>query len=320
MDKSQLEQQAQEYFKKDFQTIYNDSSISYELLLQIARLYINSASDMTHEDEALVCYDKAHALLDKKAIVGKDDPLWLFYKGYSLFKQNLIEDAIIRLQRALKFVDVNKDGELFEKIYNLYNYASSLTKLKVLTDKQDRIVNEHYQKYFGEYKLICQFDKVQILEFYIKDKDYYLYLTKGLSAYKMVNDKAQSSIVELSFISKNPIDTNFFALGVLKDLISYIYTNHFVGFGFTSTNDKPYVENSNLNSFMLCALGDFDKEALGFNFDNDYVSILQIIFLYPQEYNYRFTHSSSELIDLFKLRNIKLSPININRENVLKSI
>ena len=83
---------------------YDESANDYVYALELSRAFINKGNSV---DEGFPFYVKANALLDNCALSGKDDPVWLYRKAYALYKLNLVEDAIIRLERAARFVDIN---------------------------------------------------------------------------------------------------------------------------------------------------------------------------------------------------------------------
>ena len=85
----------------------------YALCLELVRAYINAANQTS---DPLSLLDKAQLVLSQFALSGKDDPTYLFYEGYILYKKGLGQDDVIRLD------DNDKEIEDFKECYALSCY------------------------------------------------------------------------------------------------------------------------------------------------------------------------------------------------------
>ena len=307
--------------------IAKESEVDFDTALELSRAHINKAN--IDKSQALSLYENASDILDRFAQKGKDNPRWLFFKGYVLFKLNLVSEASIRFERALRFVTIN-DGALLNQITNLLNLCQSLEKRvndTITKDDQDRL-SGHIKEHFGDSKVLYEHDSVKVLDILPKDgHDYHVIMTQGLSAFCMDVpqgvDPLTNKRVELALILPKKWDmANDWPFKLLDMLILLVKSKQrFLGFGFSFDNEKPFSKSTHYHGAILTALGDYKKESQSLVLsDNSYVNFFQIVPLMPMEIAFRQKHSAIELLDLFKLRHVVLSPLVENRNDVCQSI
>lgn len=341
----------------------DDKELDFELSVKLAKAYVNAFNqNATYEDRDLL--EWANRILDSFALEGKDDTDWLFTKGYVLFKQDLIEDAKIRFERALHFIHANNPSEqkLFGTINNmleLCNVLESNVESKNQNSVNLSIYQEHLEKHFGLTRVLRTFGGVDLLMIdKLYDHSYKLLATKGLLCKKFtINDDAaqagggsapssqgfsdtdlnggkvrasgyKSQAVELCMAVPAAFDPEAqeekfpYQVKIFYDLISFILKSKFyVGFGFSFDMGNSIDQATKFQGAMLTAPGDFKPEfSTIVTPDNTLVNMLQIVPLYAQELDYRNNHSAGELLDLFKLRKVNLSPTLEGRPCVCEAV
>ncbi|EFY06601.1 hypothetical protein HMPREF9444_01624 [Succinatimonas hippei YIT 12066] len=311
---------------------YDESANDYVYGLELSRAFINKGNSV---DEGFPFYVKANALLDNCALSGKDDPVWLYRKAYALYKLNLVEDAIIRLERAARFVDINSPISLLT-INNLLLVCKKLEekmKLKKLSSEDRQAFFTHINKHFGKSKLLFNADGVEFYEIEASEQhDYKMIVSLGVSALSMPVPQGfsekENSKTELCVILPKKWEMNLneerlsWPLKVLSSLCNYVLTEKaFVGFGFSFDNGKPFSSHTKFQGAMLTALGDYPKEAQNYQVaDGFQVNLFQMVPLLPMEVAYRLNHSAQDLLNLFKLRHVALTPLFEGRPDVCESL
>ena len=183
--KAELEAKLEAYYQSAdlFKVIelLENSELDFDLCMELVRTYINVANK---SGDPYTLYEKATVVLEKNAIAGRDDPRWLFYKGYILYRQGLVEDALIRFERALKFASV-ADGALFTNICTMAENCKNEVKLssfKGMNEANLPLYDEHLKKHFGKTSKFCSFNGVEVLLAEPNEEHkYFLLITRGLS-------------------------------------------------------------------------------------------------------------------------------------------
>lgn len=311
---------------------YDASGNDYDYALELSRAFINKGNSA---DEGFPFYVKANALLDNCALSGKDDPVWLYRKAYTLYKLNLVEDAIIRLERAARFVDINSAVSLLA-INNLLTVCRKLEekmKLTKLSDADCEAFFAHVNKYFGTPSLLFNADGV---EFYVVSEnekhDYKMVVSLGVSALTMPVpagfSQRENAHAEICVILPKKWEMDLsqerlaWPLKVLSSLCNYVLTEKaFVGFGFSFDNGKPFSSQTKFQGAMLTALGDYPEEAQSYKDpEGNQVNFFQMVSLMPMEVAYRLNHNAQDLLNLFKLRHVALTPLFEGRPDVCESL
>lgn len=302
----------------------NIETLEFELALELARAYINHGNTMGQGrgDER---YLQANALLDKYGTQGKEHAPFLFYKGYALFKLGLVNDALIRFNRALRFVKLGVDDSLLPTIERMKALCESFdpdNQANKLSEADEALLYAHIKEHMGSYQILFKTDRYELL--HIKPDDAHpwnLIVTKGLAGKKLKVplgvDELTNSHVELAVCLppewqfSTSEEYNLWPINALCELINFILAgNEFVGFGYTFSNDKPWHSSTDFSGGMLTALGGYNHRAQeAVLSDGSYVRFFELIFLYPMELAFRKSHDASALIDLFVQKGVRPSPV-----------
>ena len=323
------------YEKDDFGSIIRlleqQPSLDYEASLRLAQAYINAGNTMADGYEL---QEKAHTVLDKVAIEGKDDPKWLFYKGYALYKQGLVYDALLRFERAQQHVGIGSSASpaLFANISSMLQACRTTimeSEFKGLGDRDKARIVEHIEKEFGRPNKLFSSLKVDVYQIDpTPEHNYNVLLTCGLSGkvFKVPKgfDQNTNSRMELALILpasyrfKQDKDADW-PIYLLIDLIEHVIAStSFIGFGYYVSKGATFSKATSFSGVMLTALGEYPGQKQSVVMEDNSVSLFfQVIPLLPDEISYREQHTAGELLELFKNRNIPLTPTFDGRENAL---
>lgn len=298
--------------------------LEFELALELSRAYINLGNTMG-QGKGDELYLQANALLDKFGLQGKEHAPFLFYKGYALFKLGLVNDALIRFNRALRFVKFGVDDSLLPTIERMKALCESFdpdnTENK-LSAADDALLDAHIKEYLGTYQILFKTDRYELL--HIKPDEEHpwnLIVTKGLAGKKLNVplgvDELTNSHVELALCLppewefSTSEEYNLWPINALCELINFILAGHeFVGFGYTFSNDKPWHCSTDFSGGMLTALGGYNQRAQeAILSDGSYVRFFELVFLYPMELAFRKSHDAAALIELFVQKGVRPSPV-----------
>ena len=301
--------------------------LDFSLALSLVRAYLN-ASLKTSDPESLC--SKAHKILDNFALDGKDDPNWLYLKGMALYQDDLIPDAMMRLERALTHVSVG-DTVLFNRISAMLENCKSLmiqAEFKGLDKADFEVVSTHIKQHFGEGKRLCTLFGVEVIHIPPTDEHPYNKLIScGLGA-KLLNvpkgfDKKQNAHLELCLFL--PKDYQFtqdkdkdWPVYLLLQMIRHVIGSlNFIGFGYYIKEEPSLAPSTVYNGVMLTALGTYDGESQQVSLaDGSMVRFYQLVPLQPMETLYRQHHTAIELLRLFERERIVLTPFIAARPDV----
>ncbi len=306
------------------------SELDYALTLQLARAYLNAAAKAQDGYNLL---EKAHLVLDTFAIEGKDDPYWLFYKALALYRQGLIHDCMVRLERAARFVPLGDN--LFMQIENMHEICKAAlieSEFKGLDGDNRAILLEHIRAHFGEpHKLMSSF-KVDVLHIDPTDAHpFNLLVTCGLAGKKLsvpkgYDEKSNSRLELMLALPKSYVFTKDkdkdWPVYLLLSLIEHVITTQdFIGFGYYIDNGSPFSQATQYEGIMLTALGEFDgvSQSAVLN-DNTVTHFFQPVPLMPMELKFRKTHTAQELLEEFKQKKAILTPLFDGRPDVCAQV
>lgn len=305
--------------------IEKQSEPDYALTLEYARACIN-ASNTVQDGYALL--EQAASGLDSWASEGHEDPRWLFYKGYILFRQGMVPDALNRFELALKFVSVNNGEDLFNKIRSMIEacrQAMIESEFKGADPKLAKALEDHVMENFGEFKPLATNYKVRLLRVIPNEQHpYNLLVTSGLAAKRLVApdgyDRYSNCRLELclplpeNYDFKADPNANWEVYLMLSLIEHVISSDHFIGFGYFMNDEKPFAKGTDFCGAMLSALGDYSPMAQEFKLDdNTTVRYFQVLPLLPMECRFRTSHSAMELLEIFSKRHAALTPFYSTR-------
>ncbi len=304
-----------------------NSELDFDLCNELVRAYINAANK-TSDPYSL--FEKANILLDKFSTQGKDNPKHLFYRGYILFKQCLIEDSKIRFERALRFASIS-DGILFNQITTMLSNANDLiaqAAFKGVDDKSKQELLDHIKKSFGTPEHLCSFNQVDLYRVAPNDKHgYNLLVSVGLSGKTQPskNGGVESCEICLSLPKDykfNPDSKSNFEIYLLIEVIRHLIAeSNSIGFGYYLEKESGFSQRTAFNGAMLIGMGEYTKEEQSITLlNNVQVSFLELLPLRPMELNFRKSHSALELLDLFKEKLILITPFISTRDDVCMKV
>lgn len=307
--------------------LLENSELDFDLCMELTRTYINVANQ---SGDPYSLYQKATLLLDKNATAGRDDPRWLFYKGYILFRQGLITDALSRFERALSFASV-EHGQLFSNLVLMTQKSRdeiSLGSFKSLDDENKALLDSHIEKNFGAFEKLCSFSNVDVYTIAANEKhDYSLLVTSGLSSKALAAEEGLTEHLEICLalpkdyrFDRDPEGSFevFMFIEIAKHLIC---SSDYTGFGYFIKRDASFSKRTAFTGAMLCALGDYSTAAQSFkNAKGEDVIFYELLPLRPMEVAYRESHSAYELLDLFKEKLIRLTPFISTRDDAAMNL
>lgn len=329
--KAELEAKLEAYYQRadlfNVIELLENSELDFDLCMELVRTYINVANK---SGDPYTLYEKATVVLDKNAIAGRDDPRWLFYKGYILYRQGLVEDALIRFERALKFASV-ADGALFTNICTMAENCKNEVKLssfKGMNEANLPLYDEHLKKHFGKTSKFCSFNGVEVLLAEPNEEHkYFLLITRGLSGKDLKADDGRIEHLEIALALPEDYrfsedqEKNFEVYMFIEIAKHLICADRYTGFGYYLKRDQSFSAHTAFTGAMLSALGDFKKDASFFkNSNGEDVIFYEVLPLRPMEVSYRDTHSAYELLERFKEKLIMLTPFIATRDDAVQTL
>ncbi len=310
-------------YLKIVEILEGQGRLNLVLALYLSRSCIN-LYNLTGSERYLV---RAQDVLDAFAQDGRDDPLYLFVKGYALYLCNLCDDAIIRLQRAKRLVPLN-GSDLLAKIDNLLKVCEARVQERQLDQSQYKLLSDHCRRHFGEGEFLQSRGRVSLMA-HKGFKDFNLVITRGLMEQALpvgTDGRIWRTELVLALVKDWPLDDNDkkyrWPFDLMYDLCDYaLFNKGSIGFGFTYDKGSRMHELSSFSGAMLAAVGGFDEEAQSFVLsDGSAVRFLEIILLCPMEIAYRRRHDAFHLLQILKERKVPLSPLTEGRKDALASL
>lgn len=331
-------------------------SLGLELAVQLAKACVNAHAQGTEAGGRDLLECAQHAL-DACAAAGRHDPQWLLTKGCALFRQGLISDARMRFEQALQHVSAADAAQqqLFALLHGLLRSCAALEHNLQERERcggQLEAYTAHLQRHFGPLQPLQSLGGVELLQAReVPGRTYQLLFSRGLSCRRHVppqesgadgggaaapcpsaaadaaadGEGPQEEAVELCLALPAAWDAGDhrrlpYQLRMMYDLTAHILgSNAYVGFGFCFDRGQPFDAKTKYQGAMLTAPGDFSPDCAMLRAGRIMINILQIIPLYAAELEYRRHHSAGDLLDLFKLRRVTLSPTIEGRPCVAES-
>ena len=283
-------------------------------------------------------YEDAFKLLADVKTQGKNDPLWHFRAGYSLYYLGREEEAAKRIQRAIELGDNGKDTRdllnacLGEAEQKKNNQMQKYTPILYSEEEIDAI-DKHIVKYFGPYKNV--FHEITSPDIHVdiaiieptKKRNYYVLVTMGMGARKMniPEELEQYNLERAELLVCLPPDWKldkleeekwYWPLRWLKILARLPgEKDTWLGWGHTIPNGGPFADNTRQSSVMLITPGAFGKKSRICRLPSgDEVNFYQILPLYNEEIDYKFKHDAEALLEL--MDDADLEFIKLNRRIV----
>jgi len=301
----------------------------YEVICLYARALNNSE-----------LYEEALTLLKEIKTLGKNDAVWNFRIGCSLYFLGREAEASTHIKRA---IDLGEDTKDVRELLNACLYEMEQKEKKnnanyhpeVYTEKDLDALEQHIEKYFGPFKNV--FHEVSSPDIHVDiviieptpERNYYILITVGMGAKKMNTpvELEEYSLERAEIMVCLPPDWNlndlsdekcYWPLRWLKILARLPGENNtWLGWGHTIPNASPLAENTNLSALMLIYPGAFGEEAFECQLPSgDDVNFYQIIPLYEEELEFKLKNNAEALFDL--MDDEDLNYIKLDRKIVTK--
>ena len=268
-------------------------------------------------------YEEALELLMGIKNQGRNDPLWNFRTGYSLYYLGREKEASGYFQKAIDLGDDCGDTiELLEasiKEAEQKKINKGEDSLILYTEKEMEAIEKHIEKYFGDYKNV--FHEVNSSDIHVDIaivpptpyRNYYVLVTMGMGARKMDTppELQDYKLERAELLVCLPSDWKFnnlcdekwyWPIRWLKILARLpLNENTWLGWGHTIPNGSPFAENTSLSAVMLIVPGAFGKKSYICRLPNgDEVNFYQMLPLYDEEMRFKLDRGAEALLDLMK--------------------
>ena len=284
-------------------------------------------------------YEEAFDLLMGIKNRGRNDPLWNFRTGYSLYYLGREKEASGYFQKAIDLGDDCGDThELLEaslREAELKKTNQGDDTLVLYTEKEIETVENHIEKYFGGYKNV--FHEVSSHDIHVDIviieptpyRNYYVLVTMGMGAKKMDTppELQEYKLERAELLVCLPPDWQFKDLDDEKwywpirwlKILARLPANEntWLGWGHTIPNGSPFAENTLFSAVMLVAPGAFSKKSYTCKLPNgDEVNFYQMLPLYEEEISFKLEHGAEALLEL--MNDGDLEYLKLKRRNVAK--
>ena len=313
------------------ETLSNTQTLDYILTCQLARAYNNIADPDKEEGKSQL--ERAEELLRSVADEGRNDPLWHYRLGYSLFYLDREQEALECFERALELDPSDEDTRNF--IQECKTYIAARECRPEMYEQEDwDAVEAHLAKYFGPCDNV--FHEIMSPDIHVdiyimaptQERNYYVLSTFGMGAHRMnvPAELADQKLERAEIVVTLPPDWKitdgdeewYWPIRWLKILARLpISEDGWLGWGHTVANpdDAPFAENTKLCGLVLTQPQGFDEDAVCCPLPGgDEVNFYQMIPLTFEEMQFKLTHGAQTLLDRFTPE--QLAVVDIRRESV----
>jgi tetratricopeptide (TPR) repeat protein len=269
---------------------------------------------------------------------GREDGIWHYRKGYSLYYLNREDEAAESFQRAIDLGDDSEDTRTMLKYSQEEAEArrnQALYNPVLYDEKETQCIESHIEKYFGKFKNV--FHEVVSPDIHVDiaviepspKNNYYILVTMGMGARPMnMPEELQNQNMErVELMICLPPDWRFddleneewyWPMRWLKILARLpIEENTWLGWGHTIPSGGPFASNTGLSTILLLNPGAFNPKSFECALPNGaIVNFYQLIPLYTEETEFK-TKNNTEILLNF-LDSDCLEYIHLDRENVCK--
>lgn len=302
--------------------------LNLKLACELARAYLNQHT-RSQDDFSL---RRAEDVLNTFEDAGGCDAQYLYLKAMTLIKENLLQDALLRLERAARYVPLTAP-DLFARIEKQRVLIAKAAAARPLNAEEKAAFDAHAAEHFGAVHAVLKGSNIDIVIFAPSEKHpYYLAVTRGLSALRQSvpagADPTENSCLEIALPLPQawPLDRSeikyYYPFKLMFDLAEQVRLSFsFVGFGFTLDNGAPFVPDAKVSALMLIALGDYPKRAQSYALPDGFkVNIFQMLPLYPAEAAFRREHSAAELLERMRSQGCVLCPYYEDRKDAVSTV
>ena len=289
----------------------------YEVICLYARALNNSC-----------LYEEALELLLEVKTLGKNDAVWNFRVGYSLYFLGEEEDASGFIQRAIHLGDDTEDArELLKACLDEVEQKKAKKgerNPEMYSEKDMEAIEQHVENHFGSFKNV--FHEITSPDIHVDivvieptpERNYYVLVTMGMGAKEMnvPEDLKQYQLERAELMVCLPPSWKlddisdekwYWPLRWLKILARLPgEKNTWLGWGHTIPNGAPLAKNTSLSAMMLIYPGAFGKESFRCELPSgDRVNFYQILPLYDEELEYKLKNSAEALLYLMRAGDMK---------------
>ena len=283
-------------------------------------------------------YEKALSLLVNVKTLGKNDAVWNFRIGYSLYFLGKEEEAASYIKTAIDLGDTSEDARaLLKACLEEAQQKKGEGKYdpELYSDEDQDALEQHIEEHFGSFTNV--FHEIASPDIHVDiivieptpERDYYTLLTMGMGARKM-NIPAELEEYHLEraeIMVCLPPDWKlddlsdekwYWPLRWLKILARLPGENNtWLGWGHTIPNGAPLADNTHLSALMLIYPGAFGEDSFGCELPTGGdVNFYQMIPIHKEELEYKLKNNAEALLNL--MNDEDLDYIKIDRKTVVK--
>jgi len=278
-------------------------------------------------------------LLMNVKTVGRNDAVWNFRIGYSMYFLDKEEEAADYIRKAIELGDDTEDARellaacLDEAEQKKTNKKSEEYHPETYSEEDLDALEQHIENHFGPFKNV--FHEIASPDIHVDiviieptpERNYYVLVTMGMGARKM-NTPAELEEFKLEraeLMVCLPPDWKFddlsdekwyWPLRWLKVLARLPVENDtWLGWGHTIPSGGSLAENTSLSAILLIYPGTFGDESFECELPSgDNVNFYQMIPIYDEELNYKLANNAESLLELMDDEDLEY--IRLNRKAV----
>lgn len=302
-----------------------EGELDYRLISSLARAYNNLAvlgTDGTQIDRDML--ERSVSLLYSVAEDGKNDSVWNYRLGYSLYYLDREEEALYYFKRSCE-LDPD-DADTADFIALCRDRLSEREASPELYDEDElAAVEEHIKEHFGDYPNVLH--EIYSPDIHLdicvippnEEHNCYTLVTLGMGAHRMnVPEELSGEPLERAELMISlPPDWDMDAcvsgsdgekwhwpVRLLKSTARIpIAGDTWLGWGHTVSNSadnrEPYAENVRFSGAILVTPGAYGRDAAACRLPNgEEVNFYQLTPLYPEEIEYKLKNDADSLLDL----------------------
>jgi hypothetical protein len=299
---------------------------------ELSSLYARALNNLERYEEAL------DVLLPLEE-AGKEDGLWYFRIGYSLYYLNCEEEAARYFQKAMDYGENDEDtrqlleASLEEAEERRRKEEHKTTEApEIYTEKEMDTVSAHIAQHFGGFKNVLHelaspdiHVDIAVVE-PAKGRNYYVLCTLGMGAHRMNVPPECEGLERAELLiclppdwklDKTDEETWYWPLSWLKILARLpLEEDTWLGWGHTIPNGEPFADNTGFTTMLLLNPGTFNEEAGECTLPGgETVNFYQLIPLYEEEAQYKVEHSTDKLLS--KIDEEALEYVRLNRRSFI---
>jgi tetratricopeptide (TPR) repeat protein len=296
---------------------------------EVTNLYARALNNSEQYEEAL------DTLMNIRT-QGRNDRLWHYRIGYSLYFLGKEEEAAKYIKKAIDLGEDSRDSKELLKACLKEAKQKKTTETDqntiTYTKKEMDAIEKHIEKYFGPFmnvfhEIISQDIHVDIVIIEpTPRRNYYVLVTLGMGARKMLvpPELEKQKLERAELLVCLPPDWKlddledekwYWPLRWLKILARLpAEEKSWLGWGHTVPKGSPFAENTRLSGLMLVYPGVFGKKSQVCKLpDGDEVNFYQILPLYDEEIEYKLEHDAESLLE--RMDENDLEYIRLNRKS-----